>query len=89
MGSPEDVAVWCLLMLGDAWWCLFGLSRCRRAPLFASWQPLPLAHVTSHDPTLKWQFLKLVHFLPMIPSSAKYLNLASFLAKPAAQVPPY
>ncbi|KAL1495908.1 hypothetical protein AB1Y20_014551 [Prymnesium parvum] len=31
------------------------------------------------------QFLMLVHYLPMIPSTAKYLNLGQFLAKPAAK----
>ena len=36
-------------------------------------------------PVSSEQLLKLVHFLPMIPASAKYLNLASFLAKPAAE----
>ena len=36
-------------------------------------------------PVSSEQFLKLVHFLPMIPASAKYLNLGSFLSKPAAQ----
>jgi len=36
-------------------------------------------------PVSSEQFLKLVHFLPMIPTSAKYLNLGTFLAKPAAQ----
>ena len=28
--------------------------------------------------------MKLVHFLPLIPTAAKYMNLGSFLAKPAA-----
>ena len=39
----------------------------------------------ANGPVDSVHFAQLVHFLPMIPTSAKFLNLAAFLAKPAAR----
>ena len=42
------------------------------------------SHGAGAFPLAPSDIVKLVHFLPLIPTAAKFMNLGSFLAKPAA-----